>query len=274
VELVHFTLGLEKVKRNLLSIAALAAAATSASGQSSSESLRRTYDALHRVTSIKHHISKANIHVCTERTHNYGFSYLAVNDKVAPETRSIWAAVFTMNSAPTVIYVDPKGPGKHAGLQINDTIISVNGNIWPEQTPEQTIFIKNLSDAIANQSRLIIKVRRAEDEHTLELTAEPTCNIRINLIPSETSYAFAKGNTISFESGISRLLPDEGELAFVIAHEMAHVILKHSPDKSGLVSRAQMEIDADALGMKLFLGKVCITPEQLRLHGADRGVTI
>jgi len=158
-----------------------------------------------------------------------------------------------MNSAPTVIYVDPKGPGKHAGLQINDTIISVNGNIWPEQTPEQTIFIKNLSDAIANQSRLIIKVRRAEDEHTLELTAEPTCNIRINLIPSETSYAFAKGNTISFESGISRLLPDEGELAFVIAHEMAHVILKHSPDKSGLVSRAQMEIDADALGMKLFL---------------------
>jgi hypothetical protein len=218
------------VKRILISIAALAVAATSASEQGSSESLRRTYDALHRVASIKHHISKSNIHVCIERRLNYGFSYTTINDEVAPEVRSIWAATFTINSAPTVIYVDPKGLGKHAGLKVNDTILSVNDKIWPKQPREQTTFIKDVSDAMAHQSRLIIKVRRADDEHTLELIGEPTCDIKIKLIPSEKSNAFVQGNTILFESGISQLLSDDGELAFVIAHEMAHVILQHFPD--------------------------------------------
>ena len=241
------------MNRNLLSIAALAvlaAVATSASGQASSESLRQTYDALHRVASIKHHISKANIHACIERSLTYGFSHLSINGEVAPEVRTIWAAAFAVNAAPTVIYVDPQGPAKLAGLQVNDAILSVNGDIWPEQIREQTVFLKNLSDAKANQPRLIIKVRRAEDEHTLELTAELTCKIKINVIPNEKFGAFAGGNTISFESGISRLLSDGGELAFIVAHEMAHVILQHVPDK---LSRAQKEIDADELGMKLFL---------------------
>jgi predicted Zn-dependent protease len=164
--------------------------------------------------------------------------------------RTIWAAAFAVNAAPTVIYVDPQGPAKLAGLQVNDAILSVNGDIWPEQIREQTVFLKNLSDAKANQPRLVIKVRRAEDEHTLELTAELTCKIKINVIPNEKFGAFAGGNTISFESGISRLLSDGGELAFIVAHEMAHVILQHVPDK---LSRAQKEIDADELGMKLFL---------------------
>jgi Zn-dependent protease with chaperone function len=241
------------MNRNLLSIAALAAAATSASGQTSSESLRQTYDALHRVTSIKHHISKANIHVCSERRLTFGFHYVSINEGVAPEVRAIWVAAFAMNSSPTVIYVDPRGPGKHAGLQVNDAILSVNGSVWPEQAREQAAFLKVLSDAISDQPRLIVKVRRAEDEHTLELTGELTCDIRIKLTRSEKSNAFAVGNTISFESGIGRLLSNDGELAFVIAHEMAHVILKHFPDKSGSISRAQMEMDADDLGMKLFL---------------------
>jgi predicted Zn-dependent protease len=123
-------------------------------------------------------------------------------------------------------------------------------DIWPEQVREQNVFLKSLSDAKANQSRLTIKVRRAEDEHTLELNAELTCKIKINIVPNEKSSAFAGGSAISFESGISRLLSDDGELAFVVAHEMAHVILQHVPDK---LSRAQMESDADELGMKLFL---------------------
>jgi len=251
------TIGLvNKMKRNLLSIAALsvlAAAATSVYGQASSESLRQTYDALSRVVSITDNISKANIHVCKERSLTYGFSHLFVNSETSPEVRTIWAAAFTINAAPTIIHVNPKGPAKLAGLQVNDAILSVNGDIWPEQIREQTVFLKNLSDAKANQPRLIIKVRRAEDEHTLELIAELTCKIKINITPSEKSSAFAGGNTISFESGISRLLSDDGELAFAIAHEMAHVILQHVPDKSSLISRVQKEIDADELGMKLFL---------------------
>jgi predicted metalloprotease with PDZ domain len=175
------------VKRNLLSIVALVvlpAAATSAYGQASSESLRRTYDALFRVVSITDSISKANIHVCKERSLTYGFSHLLVNGEISPEVRAIWAGAFTINPAPTVIHVSPNGPAKLAGLQVNDVILSVNGDTWPEQIQEQTVFLKNLSDVKANQSRLTMKVRRAEDEHTLELTAELTCKIKSNLIPN------------------------------------------------------------------------------------------
>jgi hypothetical protein len=241
------------MKINLLFFAAFAAAATSASGQTSSESLRQTYGALHRVVSIKENISKANISVCKERNLTYGFSHLSISSATAPEVRAVWAAAFATDAEPTVIYVNPKGPASRAGLQVNDAILSVNGDYWPEQFQEQTVFLKSLSDAKAHQERIAIKVRRAAEEHTLELTAEPTCDIRINVIPSEKSNASAGGNTMSFDSGISRLLSEDGELAFVVAHEMAHVILKHVPDKSALLSRAQMELEADDLGMKLFL---------------------
>ncbi len=242
------------MKRNLLSIAALAALATSAFGQASSESLRQTYDTLNRIVSVTEDISKANIHVCKERSLTYGFSYFFINGDAAPEVRTVWAAAFAINAAaPTVIHVNPKGPAKRAGLQVNDVIVAVNGNIWPDQTMEQGVFLNNLSDAKANHPLLTIKVRRAGDEHTLELTSELTCNIKVTLFTSEKSNASAGGNAISFDYGINRLLSDDGELAFVVAHEMAHVILQHVPDKPGSISRSQMEIDADDLGMKLFI---------------------
>jgi predicted metalloprotease with PDZ domain len=80
--------------------------------------------------------------------------------------RSIWAAAFAVNAAPTVIYVDPQGPAKLAGLQVNDAILSVNGDIWPEQVQEQNVFLKNLSDAVLHAFQGVSPTRRfSKDSH-------------------------------------------------------------------------------------------------------------
>lgn len=234
-------------------MAASAIAATSLFAQTSSDSLRKTYDALHRVISIKERISKANIDVCKKRTFTYGFSHLSLSGDVAPEVRTMWAATFPTSSSPTVIYVDPKGPAARAGLQASDAIISVNGGVWPEQSREQIVFLKGLSDVKATEPRLSMVVGRKGDDLAIEMTADLVCDINVKLITNEKTSAHAGGNTISFDSGIDRLLSEEAELAFVVAHEMAHVILEHNPEKSGSISRAKMETDADHLGMELFL---------------------
>lgn len=263
------------MRRKLPFFAVLAAAATSLFAQTPSDALRQTYDALHRVISLTERISKANIDVCKKRKFTYGFSHLAITGEVAPEVRTMWAATFPINSSPTVIYVDPQGPAARAGLQIKDAIISVNGGVWPEQMPAQTVFLKNLTDAKAAQARFSMVVRRNGDDLAIEMAADLVCDINVNLITNKKTNAHAGGNTISFESGIDRLLPEEAELAFVVAHEMAHVILEHDPDKLGSISRAKMETDADQLGMELFL-EAGYNPDQAasairKLDAANRG---
>ena len=54
-------------------------------------------------------------------------------------------------------------------------------------------------------------------------------------------------------SGLEEALPQDDQLASVIAHELAHVVLGHSKENTDSTTRARMEREADALGVRLSL---------------------
>jgi hypothetical protein len=62
-------------------------------------------------------------------------------------------------------------------------------------------------------------------EVTNNLDIEP--EVRCRLLLTSTLESFAIGHTIVFSRGLVDVLPDEPSLATMIAHELAHVVLRH-----------------------------------------------
>lgn len=263
------------LSRQFLAIAVAAGTALPAHAQDSANSLRETYAALHRVSSIAARVFKENIHACPKTRFSYGFTHVATSRSASLSTQALWKAAFSAEDVPTVIFVDPEGPAARAGLQVADLIISVNGHPWPEQPAEQTHYVEALAAAKNTQPDLTMSVRRNGRDMSIKLTADLTCDIKVNLVASERLGAFAGNETISMTSETNKLLSDDGEMAFVIAHELAHVVRGHAPAKADSIGRQQMELDADELGIAFLLragyGQESAASAIRKLDAASRG---
>ena len=68
-------------------------------------------------------------------------------------------------------------------------------------------------------------------------------NVSVNIVQSNDQYALSSENgTILISAGLIRTIPNEASFAFIIAHELAHIYLKHQEDDAD-------EEDADKLGL-------------------------
>lgn len=83
-------------------------------------------------------------------------------------------------------------------------------------------------------------------------TGQP--NVEIQVIESDQVNAWTDGKTITFTTKILELFNgDEDEIAMVVAHETAHVMLGHVTDESDRFTTAQKEGQADKMGAYLML---------------------
>jgi Zn-dependent protease with chaperone function len=78
------------------------------------------------------------------------------------------------------------------------------------------------------EPQLHLTVRRTKQEISLELEGQEICKADAVLRTSRRSNAQVFGSTIVVDAGLEELLTNDDELAFVIAHEVAHIFLGHS----------------------------------------------
>lgn len=82
---------------------------------------------------------------------------------------------------------------------------------------------------------------------------EPSCDVPIKIIQGESPNAYADKGTIYINEGMMRFASDE-ELAQVISHELAHVLMEHSDAKDwnsflGTITGVTLDVFAAALGV-------------------------
>jgi len=85
------------------------------------------------------------------------------------------------------------------------------------------------------------------------LSTDPTLDatVQVSLLDSEESFAFAMPNgRITLSRGLVSSLASEGELAFIVAHEIGHIALNHF-DVSAKKNVWQSEHAADIFAVKL-----------------------
>lgn len=217
-------------------------------------------------------------------------------------------AALALDRGPGVIVVVPGGPAAIAGIRAGDILLAINGAALPPEpglsAPFEAARAHARNDAITDllaapapvsapaPAPVDVTLLRDGRSETVRLAPLPACPSRVHLARSGQRNAYADGQHVFLTTGLLALLHNDDELAFVMAHEMAHTILGHAAimrgggvrkgigrtlGHSGELVRAT-ESAADALGTELMLdagmdpvrGAAILT----RLGGGDLGISL
>ncbi len=219
-----------------------------------------------RLATIANRISLVNTHACATRGNVTG---LVLHDltRYERELRGAVSQSFSLGGGIGVIGVVPGSAAARAGLSIDDEIVAIGGrsveihdaSARPKSYGRISEFDRQLqSELLLGQATLTI--RRAGKAMQVNLPAQPGCGGKLVLSSSSVLNAWADGEHVIVTTGMSALARTDDEIAFVIAHEMAHNILRHTASRNAQtfflgVSRLKNgEIDADRFAVQLMAG--------------------
>nr|WP_277924469.1 M48 family metallopeptidase [Sphingomonas sp. CROZ-RG-20F-R02-07] len=209
-------------------------------------------------------------------------------------------AALGLDRGPAVIALVPESPAAVAGLRTGDVLLAIDDVALPRDMDVSTAFdaarAHTRADAIADllaQAAVrpfALTILRDGSTRTLRLAPLSACPARVDLARSGQRNAYADGRHVFLTTGLVAKVRSDDELAFIVAHEMAHNILGHATvmrgdtvkhglgrtlGHSGQVVRG-VERAADALGGELMLdaGYDPVVGARIleRLDGTDLGI--
>lgn len=245
-----------------------------------------------RVARIGHRLLTSNARRCAKTMPGTGMvlhSLGQYNQAARPEAVALHGFLTPVSVAGIV----PEGPASLAGLIPGDAIASINGvplvpstqlataNTVDRDQAEQRIW------SLPTDAPIRFGVVRREGPVELVVTPVPACRVRLELVSGRQVKAQSDGKTIQLGQAFAANLTDE-ELAFAMAHELAHVILGHRTklaafetplaDKQTKLERARLarlfEDEADLLSLHLLASAgwdPAIAPRFMRGKGKKFG---
>ena len=203
-----------------------------------------------RVAWLARRLLVANADQCLRQRWDFGLA--AQRDRLPGAAGSALAtAVSAEPEGFRVVQLVPGSPAVRGGLQLKDQLIAANGQDWTSTGFALAFARADWAQAGAEQIEL--KIVRAGSTLTIPINAERACAIPVRLVPEMQLNASAAAGVAFINTGLEHAIPQDDQLATVMAHEIAHVILGHRKLGAGSNDRAQMERDADALGVRLAL---------------------
>ena len=224
-----------------------------------------------RVADTAWRIAARNVDSCPKLWAALGVSLQHVS-QYEPAYRAAAQAAFGLDDRyPSLLAVAEGSPASAAGLKPNDTLRAVNGADLADKSRGQkgTASYDAVSSAMAalealpEQQAAVLSVERGGQKFDVSVTPQNVCRSRVELAPGNAINANANGLVAQISGRLVNWVQSDDELAFVIAHEMAHNLLDHPKrlsEKSalsgfatslGLSGKAQrqMELEADRMGI-------------------------
>ncbi len=216
-----------------------------------------------RLATMAYRMATANANLCSRPEMMTG---LILHDltQYQPAKRVEVSRAFSLNSGIGVLQLVPGSAAARAGLRIDDEIIAVGGVRVENPSAIQTSLtsfgrMQGFADIL--QARLErgptdLLIRRSGQVERVTMTAERGCGGQLSLSPSSGLNAWSDGRHIVLTMGMDQFAGDDDQIAFVIAHEMAHNILGHftRPSKMGIFGSFRgrdRELDADGFAVRL-----------------------
>jgi hypothetical protein len=256
------------VTRSMFGVAGVAALTAGTAAGATGLSVRELGALQMRVKAIGYHIAVANPAACARPEMMSGIVSHDLT-QYAPSARSAVAQAFSLSDGFGVLQIVPGSAADRAGLKIDDEIIKVGNTIVEDPSAVQQAtpsysredqFSRILSAELA-KGPIQVTVRRAGQLVRVTLAGQAGCGGDVILSNSSNLNAWSDGRRVMVTTAMMREAANDDELAFVIAHEMAHNILGHSDKQDSLSllgmlgigsSRVRhMEIDADSWAVPL-----------------------
>ncbi|MEK6636570.1 MAG: M48 family metallopeptidase [Pseudomonadota bacterium] len=249
--------------RWLTAIVALAASAAQATPETDRAALLALQATDLRVASVAHRLSTANIAICPNQTPQLGFSLHALA-QYGGTFRAAAKITFGLGDDPTILAIVPGSAAEVAGFAVGDALIGVGATRLgkPTASVKQSYdLVREAETALDNGPKtrpFKITIKRSGTEQAISINPKPGCVSRVVVEPGGKLNAYADGTYVKLTSGVAEYASDDGELAAIVAHEMAHNILAHQVllDANGR-SRANIletEIEADTFSVRLLAG--------------------
>lgn len=189
-----------------------------------------------RLAAIGHRLATANAGLCDRLQPAAGLVVHALAQYGGPG-RDAARRAFGFEGPVAVEAVVPGGPAERAGVRADDTLPAIGGE--PVATGGEGVVDRDraldLLDRGAPTAPIALTLRRGGTERRVEVAPTPACRARFELLLGRGSYAGADGRVVKLGERFFQGYSDE-EIAVVVAHELAHVILRHADrlDRAGV----------------------------------------
>lgn len=213
-----------------------------------------------RLATLADRLATAALTRCADRQGRTGL-VLHTLDQYDPVMRDRVATGFGLGMQPAVIALVPGSPAERAGVGLDDTILSADGEPMPTAhagpgTFETAAAAADLLDQATANGELTLALRSREGVgRTVTFTTPPTCRVRPVLTGEREERASTDGVYLKASLPLLAVLPDD-QLAAALAHEFAHILLRH-PQRLRLAGTRRIadvrrtEAEADRLSVAL-----------------------
>ena len=227
----------------------------------------REYD--RRLATIGFNLTTANRALCDRLSPQPGM-VLQTIDQYPIDLRNELRSILGFEFPVVVEAVVAGSPADKAGLLAKDSVIAVNGYPLDNASPNghMTSATRDAALALIEEqpagAPLNISLMRAQRTAGVTIPAAPGCAARFEMLLNDGRDAHSDGTTVQISERFFAKY-DDGIVAAVVAHELAHIILHHRElleaagvhhgllGEFGRSRRAirQSEDDADALSIAL-----------------------
>lgn len=224
-----------------------------------------------RVAGVAWRLALANADLCPVVRPRAGWSLQSAG-QYGPELRPLAERRYGLQGdLPGVLAAPPGSPAAAAGLAAGDLLLAANGQaLEPGFAPGGESYdglqanIEVLDQAAA-RGPVVLRVRRGGAERAVTLRPVPACAYATQVEVTGTLRSRADGRHVFISDGMANLAGNDDELAFVLAHELAHAVLEHRTDPAVTGARGEAngritlrrglslsaEADADRMGLYL-----------------------
>jgi len=202
-----------------------------------------------RLTRVAAPLRMANRSLCPATIRDPGFTTHKLEDYPRP-LRPIAEAMLGVRE--DGIYIRSVRPGTSAAQQklgAGDQIIAVNENPISTDRLMDTYnraVLRNGFESVLSK----VKIRTPEGQEFLaRIRPDTACDIPAKVVFSQDINGHTDGQDVLITSALMRAVPDDTNLALVVAHEMAHVIAGHEAQ----IQSQALELEADRMALVLMM---------------------
>lgn len=191
-------------------------------------------------------VLRGAVEFCGDDTKLFFGLSTAIADTFNGETRDIAVATRGLDQTVRVLYTVPGSPAELAGLRRGDSIISVAGHALPPGEAGSRLLFGAMDDSLGGP--LPLTFRRNGIRRTASVSPVAICDVPVELARTGDVFAWTNGTKVKIGEGMLQFAATDPELALVVSHELAHIILDHTGAFFGLGS-ARLEREADYVGL-------------------------
>jgi membrane-associated protease RseP (regulator of RpoE activity) len=185
---------------------------------------------LHNVATM---ILLANTGFCGERVApTFGMRVFTSATKNAL-WRPAWDAATGAGDSLLVVSVAQGSPAEEAGVRVGDVVVAAQGQTLGAGKEGFEQFRKAAARDKNNLSPVNLILQRGGQTVSAQITPRMACNYPASLEFNSEVNAYADGEKIVVYTGLMDFVRNDGELAMIVGHELAHNTMAHNEMKLG-----------------------------------------